>query len=97
MTADEVPDPQNLAVSLSVNGEVQQSSNTADMIFSVAEIVSYTSRFMELLPGDIIATGTPEGVGMGQKPQRWIQPGNVMEVEVQGLGRQRQEARAFPG
>lgn len=97
VTADEVPDPQNLAVSLSVNGEVQQSSNTADMIFSVAEIVSYMSRFMELLPGDIIATGTPEGVGMGQKPQRWIQPGDVMEVEVQGLGRQRQEARAFPG
>ena len=97
VTADEVPDPQTLAVSLSINGETQQSSNTSDMIFSVAEIVSYMSRFMELLPGDIIATGTPEGVGMGQSPQRWLAPGDVMEVEVAGLGRQRQEVRAFPG
>ena len=97
VTADEVPDPQSLALSLSVNGEVQQSSNTSDMIFSVAEIVSYMSRFMALLPGDIIATGTPEGVGMGQKPQRWLKPGDVMEVTVAGLGTQRQEVRAFPG
>lgn len=97
VTADEVPDPQALAVSLSVNGQVQQSSNTADMIFSVAEIVSYMSRFMALRPGDIIATGTPEGVGMGQTPQRWLQPGDVMEVEVEGLGRQRQEVVAYPG
>lgn len=95
VTADEVPDPQALAVSLKINGEEQQSSNTSDMIFSVAEIVAYMSRFMELLPGDIIATGTPEGVGMGQSPQRWLQPGDVMEVSVEGLGTQRQEVRAY--
>ncbi len=95
VTADEVPDPQMLQVSLSVNGDVQQNSNTSDMIFSVREIISYMSRYMELRVGDIIATGTPEGVGMGQTPQRWLQPGDVMEVEIEGLGRQRQEAKAF--
>lgn len=95
VTADEVPDPQVLSVSLTLNGEVQQSSNTSDMIFSVSEIVSYMSRFMELRTGDIIATGTPEGVGMGQSPQRWLKPGDVMEVEIEGLGKQRQEVRAF--
>ena len=95
VTTDEIPDPQTLALSLKVNGDIQQSSNTADMIFSVAEIISYMSRFMELRVGDIIATGTPEGVGMGQSPQRWLQPGDVMELEIDGLGGQRQEARAF--
>jgi len=95
VTADEIPDPQTLAVSLTLNGEVQQSSNTSDMIFSVREIVSYMSRFMDLRVGDIIATGTPEGVGMGQSPQRWLQPGDVMEVEIDSLGKQRQEAKAF--
>ena len=92
VTADEVPDPQNLRVSLTLNGETVQDSNTSDMIFGVAEIVSYLSRFMRLVPGDIIATGTPQGVGMGMKPQRFLKPGDVMEVEVEGLGRQRQEA-----
>ncbi len=91
VTADEVTDPQNLAVTLSVNGETLQSSNTSDMIFSVAEIVSYMSRFMRLQPGDIIATGTPSGVGMGFRPQRFLKPGDVMELEVEGLGSQRQE------
>ncbi len=95
--APQVPDPQNLAVSLTVNGDIQQSSNTSDMIFSVAEIISYMSRFMALRPGDVIATGTPEGVGMGQKPQRWMQPGDIVEVEVEGLGRQRQEVMSYPG
>ncbi len=97
VTADEVPDPQALRLWLTVNGEVQQSSTTADMIFSVAEIVSYMSRFMALRPGDVIATGTPEGVGMGQKPQRFLKPGEVMELEIEGLGRQRQEAVAYTG
>ena len=97
VTADEVPDPQNLALSLSVDGDTQQNSSTSDMIFSVAEIVSYMSRFMELSPGDIIATGTPEGVGMGQKPQRWLQPGEVMELTIEGLGTQRQTAEAYSG
>lgn len=92
VTADEVPDPQKLDLRLSLNGEVVQDSNTDDMIFTVAEIISYMSRFFELQPGDVIATGTPPGVGMGMKPQRFVRPGDVMEVAVQGLGSQRQEA-----
>lgn len=95
VTADEVADPQALACWLKLNGETQQDSSTSDMIFGVAEIVSYMSRFMTLQAGDIIATGTPEGVGMGQKPQRFLKPGDVMELEVEGLGAQRQEALAF--
>lgn len=97
VTADEVPDPQNLSLSLSLNGEVMQSSSTSDMVFSVAEIISYLSRFMALAPGDIIATGTPEGVGMGLKPPRYLKPGDVMELTVEGLGVQRQEVLAWPG
>ncbi|WP_121633680.1 fumarylacetoacetate hydrolase family protein [Tropicibacter alexandrii] len=94
VTADEVADPQALNVSLKLNGEAVQSSNTSDMIFSVRQIISYMSQFMELQPGDIIATGTPSGVGMGMKPQRFLRPGDVMEVTVEGLGTQRQEAVA---
>ncbi|MEO3413088.1 fumarylacetoacetate hydrolase family protein [Roseovarius sp. CAU 1744] len=94
VTADEVDDPQKLDLSLSLNGELVQNSNTDDMIFGVAEIISYMSQFMMLQPGDIIATGTPSGVGMGMSPQRFLQPGDVMEVSVEGLGNQRQEAVA---
>jgi 2,4-diketo-3-deoxy-L-fuconate hydrolase len=94
VTADEVGDPQNLRVTLKLNGNTVQNSNTSDMIFSVREIVSYMSRFMELRPGDIIATGTPSGVGMGMKPQRFLRPGDTMEVEVEGLGAQKQTAVA---
>lgn len=94
VTPDEVPDPQALRLSLTLNGEVMQSSSTADMIFGVAEIISHMSQFMELRPGDVIATGTPEGVGMGMKPPRFLKPGDVMELEVEGLGRQRQVAEA---
>ncbi|ETX30761.1 fumarylacetoacetate hydrolase family protein [Roseivivax isoporae] len=94
VTADEVPDPQALTLSLTLNGETAQASSTSDMIFGVAEIVSYMSRFMKLVPGDIIATGTPEGVGMGMTPQRFLQPGDVMELTVEGLGTQRQEVVA---
>jgi 2-keto-4-pentenoate hydratase/2-oxohepta-3-ene-1,7-dioic acid hydratase in catechol pathway len=94
VTADEVPDPQRLRVSLDLNGERVQDSNTDDMIFTVRQIISHMSQFMELMPGDIIATGTPSGVGMGMKPQRFLKPGDVMEVEVEGLGRQRQEVVA---
>ncbi|MGB0440625.1 MAG: fumarylacetoacetate hydrolase family protein [Paracoccaceae bacterium] len=90
VTADEVPDPQALAVTLDLNGARVQDSDTSDMIFSVAEIISYMSQFMLLQPGDIIATGTPAGVGMGMSPQRFLVPGDVMEIEVAGLGRQRQ-------
>jgi 2-keto-4-pentenoate hydratase/2-oxohepta-3-ene-1,7-dioic acid hydratase in catechol pathway len=96
-SADEVPDPQSLRLSMRLNGEVKQDSSTSDMVFSVAEIISYMSRFMALVPGDIIATGTPEGVGMGLKPPRYLRPGDVMELEVEGLGRQRQEVVAWPG
>lgn len=97
VTADEIPDPQALSLTLRVNNEVKQSSNTSDMIFGVAEIISYMSRFMALVPGDIIATGTPEGVGMGQKPPQFLQPGDVMELEIAGLGLQRQDVVAYPG
>ncbi len=90
VTADEVPDPQSLRLSLDLNGTRVQDSTTGDMIFSVAQIVSYISQFMQLLPGDIITTGTPEGVGLGMKPQRFLRPGDVMEVRVDGLGMQRQ-------
>ncbi|MGB0659033.1 MAG: fumarylacetoacetate hydrolase family protein [Mangrovicoccus sp.] len=95
VTADEVPDPQALQVSLSLNGEVVQNESTSDMIFTVAQIVSHLSQFMKLMPGDIISTGTPSGVGMGMSPQRFLKPGDVMEIEVEGLGRQRQEAVAW--
>jgi len=94
VTADEVADPQALRLSLDLNGERVQDSDTSDMIFSVREIVSYMSQFMKLMPGDIIATGTPSGVGMGMKPQRFLRPGDVMELRIDGLGEQRQEAVA---
>lgn len=94
VTADEVGDPQKLGLTLSLNGEVVQDSNTDDMIFGVAKIISYMSQFMKLVPGDIIATGTPSGVGMGMKPQRFLKPGDMMEIEVKGLGAQKQTAEA---
>ncbi len=94
VTADEVPDPQALRLRLSLNGETVQDESTSDMIFSVARIISHMSQFMKLMPGDIIATGTPSGVGMGMKPQRFLKPGDVMELEVSGLGRQRQDVTA---
>lgn len=94
VTREEVADPQALDMSLAVNGEMQQSSSTRDMIFGVATVVSYISRFMTLLPGDVICTGTPPGVGMGKKPPRYLQPGDVMELSIQGLGRQRQRVLA---
>ncbi|OUS06793.1 2-hydroxyhepta-2,4-diene-1,7-dioate isomerase [Rhodobacterales bacterium 52_120_T64] len=90
VTSDEIDDPQNLSLSLRVNGDVMQSSSTSDMVFGVAEIISHLSQFMVLRPGDIIATGTPEGVGMGFNPQRFLKAGDVMELEVEGLGIQTQ-------
>ncbi|QHQ35530.1 fumarylacetoacetate hydrolase family protein [Algicella marina] len=97
VTADEVPDPQTLGVELTIDGEVQQKHTTADMIFTVKEIISYMSQFMTLRVGDIIATGTPQGVGMGQKPPRYLKAGEVMEIEVEGLGRQRQVVKSYAG
>jgi len=97
VTADEVADPQNLNVSLKLNGETVQDSNTNDMIFTVAQIISHMSQFMELQAGDIIATGTPSGVGMGMKPQRFLKPGDTMEITVEGLGTQKQVTQAYVG
>jgi len=94
VTADEVADPQNLSLWLELNGERVQNGNTSDMIFSVAEIISYMSRFMTLLPGDLIATGTPEGVGMGMKPQRFLKAGDALRLGVEGLGEQHQSVVA---
>jgi 2-keto-4-pentenoate hydratase/2-oxohepta-3-ene-1,7-dioic acid hydratase in catechol pathway len=90
VTADEVPDPQQLDLWLNVDGQRQQTGNTRTMVFTVAQIVSYLSRFMSLQPSDVIATGTPPGVGMGQKPPRYLRAGQVMRLGVQGLGEQQQ-------
>jgi 2,4-diketo-3-deoxy-L-fuconate hydrolase len=91
VTADEIPDPQKLPLSLKLNGETKQNSSTSDMIFSVAEIVAYLSQVMTLLPGDVIVTGTPEGVGLGHKPPLFLKRGAVMELEGGVLGRQKQK------
>ena len=94
VTADEVPDPQALSLRLWVNGELKQDGHTSDQIFPVAEVVRYVSRFMTLYPGDIINTGTPAGVAMGQpEPKPYLRAGDVVELEVEGLGRQRQELK----
>ncbi|KRB73494.1 fumarylacetoacetate hydrolase family protein [Noviherbaspirillum sp. Root189] len=95
VTKDEVPNPQRLELWLDLNGERVQTGNTKTMIFSVAKIVSYVSRFMTLMPGDIITTGTPPGVGMGMKPPRFLKRGDVMTLGIHGLGEQRQEVIAF--
>jgi 2-keto-4-pentenoate hydratase/2-oxohepta-3-ene-1,7-dioic acid hydratase in catechol pathway len=90
VTTDEIPDPQNIPISLSVNGTIRQESNTSDMIFTVAEIIAHLSAFMTLLPGDIVATGTPEGVGAGMKPPLFLKRGDVVELKGGILGEQRQ-------
>jgi len=90
VTPDEVPDPQALALWLDVNGQPCQRGSTATMIFSVAKLVSYVSRFMTLLPGDVICTGTPPGVGLGMKPPQFLKAGDVMTLGIAGLGEQRQ-------
>lgn len=91
-TADEVPDPQALNLWLSVNGEKLQDSNTGDMAFPVRHLVHYLSQFMTLLPGDIISTGTPSGVGLGFDPPRFLQAGDEVELGITGLGTQKQTA-----
>jgi 2,4-diketo-3-deoxy-L-fuconate hydrolase len=91
VTSDVIPNPQTLAMELSVNGAVKQSSNTEDMIFSVAEIVSYLSQFMTLLPGDVVVTGTPAGVGLGMKPQQFLKRGDVVSLRIDQLGEQTQK------
>jgi 2,4-diketo-3-deoxy-L-fuconate hydrolase len=94
-TKDEVPDPHNLHLWLSINGQTLQNSNTSDMIFYIPKIISYLSQFMTLLPGDVISTGTPEGVGLGMKPPVYLKPGDVVELGIEGLGEQRQVAEAW--
>ena len=96
VTADEVADPQNLGLWLEVNGKRVQDGNTKTMVFGVANLVSYISRFMTLYPGDIISTGTPPGVGMGQKPSAvYLKPGDTMRLGIEGLGEQRQTVHAW--
>jgi 2-keto-4-pentenoate hydratase/2-oxohepta-3-ene-1,7-dioic acid hydratase in catechol pathway len=91
VTRDEIEDPQKLDMWLDVNGERRQTGNTSTMIFSVAKVVSYVSQFMTLLPGDIITTGTPPGVGSGMKPPRFLKVGDVVTLGIKGLGEQRQQ------
>jgi 2-keto-4-pentenoate hydratase/2-oxohepta-3-ene-1,7-dioic acid hydratase in catechol pathway len=90
VTNDEVPDPQNIDLQLAFNGEVRQQSNTRDMIFPVAHIVSYLSQFMTLLPGDVVITGTPQGVGIGMKPPKCLARGDVVTPRISVLGVQQQ-------
>ncbi len=95
VTPDEVPDPQNLGLWLDVNGQRTQTGNTAKMIFGVAHLVSYVSQFMALLPGDIVTTGTPPGVGLGKKPPVFLKPGDEVRLGIDGLGEQRQHCIAW--
>jgi len=85
---EEIPDPHKLALRLTVNGVLKQDGNTRDMIFSVPQLVAYISRFMSLQPGDVILTGTPAGVGLGQKPPAYLKPGDVVTATIDGLGKQ---------
>ena len=94
VTRDEVPDPQALGLRLEVNGAVMQDGATSDMIFGVAWLISHVSQFLRLTPGDVLITGTPAGVGLGRKPPVYLKPGDVVTVEVGGLGRQTQNVRA---
>jgi 2,4-diketo-3-deoxy-L-fuconate hydrolase len=95
VTADEVGDPQELDMWLDLNGKRMQTGNTRTMIFPVRHLVSYVSRFMTLFPGDVITTGTPPGVGLGQKPQIWLKPGDVMRLGIEKLGEQQQTVAAW--
>ncbi len=94
VTPDEIPNVQSLKMALSVNGKAMQTGSTANMVFSVAHLIAYTTHFMTLLPGDVVSTGTPAGVGMGRKPPRYLKPGDVVEASIEGLGTQRQRVVA---
>ena len=96
VTKDEIPDPQKLSLWLEVNGHRYQNGNTRTMVFGVAQLVSYISRYMTLMPGDVISTGTPAGVGLGLHPPTYLKPGDVIELGIEGLGRQRQDVLAHP-
>ena len=86
VTADEIADPHELAIDLTINGETLQKSNTRELVFRIPELVEYISSITPLLPGDVVSTGTPGGVGMGRTPKRWLKPGDSVTVNVQGLG-----------
>jgi 2-keto-4-pentenoate hydratase/2-oxohepta-3-ene-1,7-dioic acid hydratase in catechol pathway len=94
-TKEEIKDPNNLHLWLKLNGETVQDSSTSDFIFNVQEVVSYISQFMTLLPGDIISTGTPFGVGLGFNPPKYLKAGDVVELGIEGLGSSKQTARAY--
>jgi len=96
-TPDEIGGPGNLALGLKLNGEVKQDSNTSDLIFAVPHVLSYISHFMTLLPGDVVSTGTPSGVGAGHRPELYLKVGDVVEATVAGLGTQRQQVVPTPG
>jgi len=87
VSSDEVGDPQNLTIQLWLNGELRQDANTSDMVFGVAELISYISQYLPLEPGDFIATGTPNGVILGRTPSVWMKAGDVVDVQIEGLGR----------
>jgi 2,4-diketo-3-deoxy-L-fuconate hydrolase len=95
VTKDEISDVDNLRLWLTVNGKTMQNGNTMNLIFKLPHIISYTSSFMTLLPGDIISTGTPAGVAMGMSPQPYLKPGDVVELGIDGLGTSRQELKAY--
>src|SRR5690606_32152523 len=86
VTKDEIEDPHNLRLVLALNGQVMQDSSTSNLIFKIPQLIEYLSRLFTLAPGDIIATGTPPGVGMGQKPPRYLDPGDTMVAEIEGIG-----------
>ena len=94
-TRDEIPDPGHLDLWLTVNGATRQKSNTEQMVFGVASLVSYVSQFMTLLPGDVVSTGTPPGVGLGMNPPAYLKAGDVVALGIQGLGESRQEVVAW--
>ena len=94
-TKDEIKDPNNLNLWLKLNGKMMQNSNTSDFIFNIQMVVSYISQFMTLLPGDVISTGTPFGVGLGLNPPKYLKPGDVVELGIEGLGKARQHVKAY--
>ena len=94
-TTDEIQNPHNLRLWLKLNGKIMQDSNTSDLIFSIPKLVSYISEFMTLLPGDVISTGTPFGVGLGLEPQKYLKDGDIMELGIDGLGVSKQSVKGF--
>jgi 2-keto-4-pentenoate hydratase/2-oxohepta-3-ene-1,7-dioic acid hydratase in catechol pathway len=96
VTKEEIPDPHRLSIWLKVNGELLQNSTTADLIFDIPTLVSYVSHYMTLLPGDVISTGTPAGVGMGLPEPRYLVPGDQVQLGIEGLGESKQVAILDP-